>query len=238
MVVISFGFAGTAVAGPNPIEDSRQILVVTTGSWSATSGSATFFERNQELWQPKETGIPVVLGKAGLAWGRGCGFCDLKTVAGPVKREGDNKSPAGVFRLRLVFGRASKNPGTRMPYLPLTKNIVAVDDPRSRHYNTLVDESKVETRDWHSAEQMILSDHRYDWGITVEHNVPPVPGAGSCIFLHVWKNRLPTAGCTAMAESNLLDIIRRLDPDRVPLLVQMPRPVYGRLRQNCNLPAL
>jgi hypothetical protein len=48
---------------------------------------------------------------------------------------------------------------------------------------------------------MLRQDGRYALGAVVAHNsTPPVPGAGSCIFLHVWESPVtPTAGCTAMA---------------------------------------
>ena len=126
-----------------------------------------------------------------------------------------------------------------MPYLGLTKNTLAVDDPASPYYNQLVDQSKIKDRDWRSAEKMILADDRYKWGVVVQHNFPPKPGFGSCIFLHVWKTPTTlTTGCTAMSEQDLLDIIRWLDPAQRPLLVQMPRPVYQKLRVKYDLPTL
>jgi hypothetical protein len=74
---------------------------------------------------------------------------------------------------------------------------------------------------------MRLPDDRYKWGIVVAHNLPPLPGAGSCIFLHVWKNSATTTvGCTAMPEKALVTLLRWLDPAKDPLLIQMPLPVY------------
>jgi L,D-peptidoglycan transpeptidase YkuD (ErfK/YbiS/YcfS/YnhG family) len=124
-----------------------------------------------------------------------------------------------------------------MPFAALSENIVCVDDPRSRYYNRLVDQSKVENRDWKHAERMFGID-LYRSGVVVEHNIPSKPDAGSCIFLHVWKNsKTSTSGCTAMAEAKLLQIIRWLDPAKHPLLVQLPRPVYETLRAKWNLPS-
>jgi zinc D-Ala-D-Ala dipeptidase len=181
--------------------------------------------------------MPVVLGKAGLAWGRG--LLNPESLSGPVKGEGDNKAPAGVFKLRGVFGYPPRSPGTKMSYLPLSKNIVAVDDPKSRYYNQVIDKRKIKTPDWQSAENMILADDRYKWGVMVEHNVPPKAGAGSCIFLHVWKTPATlTTGCTAMAETDLVGIIRWLDPAKHPVLVQMPAYIYNEVRAKWGLPNL
>ena len=238
---IAFAICLTAsvVRGQASLPSCRQILIVTTPSWPATHGGLTIFERDRRarFWRRAGPEIPVILGQAGMGWGRG--FIDTAGNFGPVKKEGDNRAPAGVFRLGLVFGRAHENPGTKMPYLRLTPDIVAVDDQRSRFYNQLVNQSEINTPDWRSAERMILADHRYDLGVVVEHNIPPKAGAGSCIFLHVWKTPATlTTGCTAMAEGNLLKIIRWLDPARHPLLVQMPRPVYEKLSKPWRLPQL
>jgi D-alanyl-D-alanine dipeptidase len=84
---------------------------------------------------------------------------------------------------------------------------------------------------------MRRDDILYKWGVVVDHNPAAIPGAGSCIFLHVWKNAAsPTAGCTAMRESDLAGLIRWLDPARHPILVQMPRAVYRSLPAEYNLP--
>ncbi len=164
----------------------------------------------------------VRLGRRGMAWGRG--LSSTSATPGPQKREGDNKSPAGVFPLSFAFGYDPRSPSTRMRYIPITADIVCVDDPGSRFYNQMLDAAKVSRRDWKSAEKMKLRDDRYKWGVFVAHNVPPRPGGGSCIFLHVWKDsQTPTTGCTAMPEGVMLGLIKWLDPSRHPLLVQLPR---------------
>ncbi len=170
-----------------------------------------------------------------MAWGRG--LLPNPTLPGPRKREGDQCAPAGLFSFGTAFGYAKSPPVTRMAYLPLTSKIVAVDDPGSRFYNSLVDKSHVTRPDWTSAEKMMLPDQRYKWGLVVQHNVPPQAKAGSCIFLHVWKNpETPTVGCTAMPEEAMLRLIRWLDPQQNPVLIQLPLPVYEKIRSAWHLP--
>jgi D-alanyl-D-alanine dipeptidase len=84
---------------------------------------------------------------------------------------------------------------------------------------------------------MMRTDDLYKWGIVVAHNPAAQPGAGSCIFLHIWKNSsAPTAGCTAMAEEDLVKLLRWLDPTARPILVQMPAANYQRFQSRLGLP--
>jgi D-alanyl-D-alanine dipeptidase len=230
---------GTSAAATDPLHRSRQCVVVVTENWSATTGVLRAFERDgsNDRWKPRGAGVPVVVGKKGLAWGRG--LVAISAPGDPMKIEGDNKAPAGIFRLRSAFGYAPRRSAdwVKLPYLALSKQIEGVDDPRSRYYNQLVDRSKVARIDWRTSEQMLRADGVYKWGIFVEHNRAARPGAGSCIFLHVWRHRAAaTAGCTAMPENELVKLLRWLDPAAHPILVQMPRSNYPAAQSKFGLP--
>jgi D-alanyl-D-alanine dipeptidase len=199
------------------------------------------FERAKAngAWTMRGPEIPVVLGKKGLGWG--LGVVSAEPGAKPRKIEGDNKAPAGIFRFGPVFGYAPAKSArwVKLRYLPVTKNVEGVDDPRSRYYNKLVDRSKVARIDWRSSEQMRRGDRLYKWGVVVDHNPGALPGAGSLIFFHIWKNSSsPTAGCTAMPEKDLVKLIRWLDPAARPILVQMPQRDYQVFQRELALPAL
>jgi D-alanyl-D-alanine dipeptidase len=216
---------------------SRQCIVVVAPNWNAKTGVLRAFERksSRSPWQMRGPAIPVVLGKKGMAWGRGLTEFD----ASERKIEGDNKAPAGIFRLGPAFGYAPKSAARwiKLSYVPLTKQTEGVDDPRSRYYNRLVDRSKIAKVDWRSSEQMLRTDNLYKWGVVVAHNSPARPGAGSCIFLHIWKDsRSATAGCTAMPERDLVNLLRWLDPAARPVLVQMRRPEYEAAHAKFRLP--
>ena len=233
--------AATASAAANPVRRSRQCVVVVAQNWNSTAGVLRSFERanGNAPWKMRGPEIPVVLGKKGLGWG--LGLVNADETAKPRKVEGDNKVPAGVFRFGPDFGYASaKSAGSiKLPYRALTKNIEGVDDPRSRHYNRLVDRTKVAQVDWRSSEQMRRDDHLYKWGLVVDHNPTAIPGAGSLIFFHIWKSSSsPTAGCTAMPERDLVNLIRWLDPAARPVLVQMPRRDYATWQAKLGLPLI
>ena len=63
------------------------------------------------------------------------------------------------------------------------------------------------------------------------------PGAGSCIFLHIWERPFKgTSGCTAVSALDLEGLLRRLGPQDQPLLIQLPRQAYERLALPWGLP--
>jgi D-alanyl-D-alanine dipeptidase len=238
--------APAAARQSEPLAGSTQLMVVTTSGWNAVEGRLQRYERadTHETWHPVGEPIAIVVGKNGLGWGIGLFATDGPKVhaeADPIKREGDGKAPAGVFALGTAFGSAAQPlPGLKMPYLQLTPAIECVDDVASKHYNGIVDRSVV-APDWNSSEHMRDVGEAYRWGAVVDHNNtnPPQPGGGSCVFLHIWRSQDEgTAGCTAMAQSHLETLLTWLDPDRKPLLVQLPEPTYERLVHQWMLPKM
>ena len=241
----------TSFAKTNDIAaQSTQMIVVTTPDWNTIQGRLQRYERAKagEAWHPVGDAIPIVVGKQGMAWGSGVAALDgVRAASDPVKREGDGRSPAGVFQLGTAFGYAPEAlAGTMLPYLGLTSSTECVDDVDSRFYNRIVDRSK-ETVDWKSSEHMRDVGEAYRWGIVVNHNgianpegvPPPVHGGGSCIFLHIWKDAAHgTAGCTAMEPANIEALLRWLDPKRIPVLVQLPVDAYARAMKQWGLPGV
>ena len=231
----------TGWAATRELDRSRQCIVVLTNNWASTTGVMYAFERIGATadWKEQVRGFAVVVGKNGLGQGRGLVRSDFKGA--PDKKEGDDRAPAGIFRLSSAFGYAPARSAAwvKLPYLALSKQVEGIDDPNSRFYNKLIDRSKVAKIDWRSSEQMRRDDVLYKWGVVVEHNPAAIPGAGSCIFLHIWKSSsAPTAGCTAMRESDLVRLLRWLDPAQHPILVQMPRAVYRSVRAKYDLPPI
>lgn len=216
------------------IVQARQALVVTTTDWNSVNGTLTRFEKISTGWSRVGEEISVVVGKNGLAW-------DAVTVAHGIrtefiKREGDGRSPAGIFLLKQEFGFDSSPVTNKMQYLPLTGQIECVDDVKSRSYNEVVNRNLISLPDWHSSEKM-REVEQYKLGIIVGYNPGDVKSAGSCIFLHIWRGPgNGTAGCTAMEEMRLRQITKSLDEKKHPILIQLPAAVYKRLRNPWRLP--
>jgi D-alanyl-D-alanine dipeptidase len=188
--------------------------------------------------------------RTGLAWGRGLhgaaapaasAAASAAPLDGPVKHEGDGKSPAGAFTLSRVFGYVPPDSmrGLRMPYVQATPELKCVDDSAASQYNTLVSLPAGRSPSWTSAEEMRRQDDDYRIGVFVDHNAGGrrTAGGGSCIFLHVWSGPdNPTVGCTAMPLPRMEEVARWLDPRAHPVLVQLPEEAYGRLREGWRLP--
>ncbi|KRG37958.1 hypothetical protein ARC78_02350 [Stenotrophomonas pictorum JCM 9942] len=233
------GLASNASA--TPLDNARQLIVVTAPSWEASSGQLQAFERTENGWQAHGTGFEVALGSSGSAWGIGL---HPPQNGGPQKREGDGRSPAGIFTIGPAFGYAG-HLGTALPYQPMLATSYCMDVPASPLYNRIVDAAKVGTGAVKgSTEAMRLDLHnngdvRYREGFVIEHNPGNVAGQGSCIFAHLWRTPgEATAGCTAMAPRQMSDLLAWLTPDATPLFVLLPHAEYGRLQSSWGLPAL
>lgn len=242
VIIILLGFIANAQKHtPIPFSCQQAILVLTE-SVDANTGTMYYFERKSPSfeWNAEMEACPIAIGRNGLAWGRGL-HTEINPEGFPVKKEGDGKSPAGVFALSSVFGykTAEEIGEINMPYLHLNEMVECIDDDKSSHYNTLVANDTL-TVDWKSSEKMDTMGIYYELGITVDHNTMPVKsGAGSCIFIHNWaKPNGTTAGCTAMSPENMLITALWLDQTKSPVLIQLTKAQYSKLMKIWALPVI
>lgn len=233
-------FPHAALAAPT--SGALQMVLVITDDWDAVPGVMRRYQRDgvRASWRAVGPEIPVVVGASGLGWGDGLHGIGSPGEPGPLKHEGDNKSPAGVFRLTSTFGYGSKAmfPWIAMPYAQATDAYKCVDDSASIHYNQMLFRDSTPIVDWHSAEDMHRPDSLYRLGVVVAHNANGGQVAGgSCIFLHIWPGpEGSTAGCTAFASDAMTQLLAWLEPEKLPILVQLPRSEYERLRTAWRLP--
>ncbi len=219
--------------------DARQAIVVTTKDWNTISGTARIFERKSKnaAWTSIGKSFPVVVGANGMAWAQALNELPSDTGRILMKTEGDGKAPAGIFALLSSFGSAAKPSFVKLPYQRLTESIECVDDVKSAVYNQIVDRNSKIKNDWNSSEKMLAVGAQYDLGVFVGHNRTRQAGGGSCIFLHIWKNKNSgTAGCTAMARANIETVLKTLDPAKNPVLIQLPEDSYRKYQTQWNLP--
>lgn len=217
------------------LDESQQILIVVSKTWESATAALIYYERKNGKLIRVSGEIPVNLGESGLGWGSG--IVDFIKGDGPLKHEGDGRSPAGIFRLSYVFGYLPQDSLSWLnyPYMQLTKDIECVDDTNSEYYNTVVNSSDVK-KDWKSSEKMRSSGVYYKYGIFIEHNSnPPISGCGSCIFIHVGKNSgEPTAGCTSLSEEEIIKLLRWLDIKKKPILIQLPEGEFQKIKSAIN----
>jgi D-alanyl-D-alanine dipeptidase len=228
-----------STAHASPIDRADQLIVVVTDGWTATEGRLFRAERRRGKLAIVGPPIRVVIGAAGLGWGRGLHPSSLPTaLGGPTKQEGDLRSPAGAFALTRMTGDDATGPGT-LQYTKATDDLRCVDDPSSPRYNEIVT-APPNARPWRSDEAMHRSDEIYRLTIVVAHNPPPVvAGAGSCIFFHAFDpKQAPTTGCTSLDPAALRSLATFLRASAHPMLVQLPQAVYDDLASTWKLPAL
>ena len=126
------------------------------------------------------------------------------------KKEGDKKTPKGIFEIENLYFRKDriKKPVTSLKCIEIKKNIGWCDDINfPKNYNKLI---KVNNKLRH--EKLTRKDHKYDLLIPIKYNFKkPKTGLGSCIFIHLTKNYKPTAGCIALKEKDFLIMLRLIN---------------------------
>ena len=237
-VLVPLGSVLSAPAVPPLLHTSRQLVLVVTPGWDDVRGELRRFARSSESGAWSAVGEPtaIVVGQNGTAWDPAL----EPVVPGPQKAEGDGRSPAGAFPLGQAFGFAPPADASwlTLPYLHVTEGIECVDDSTSSVYNQIVNRRQVAAPDWASSEKMREVGEAYRWGVVVSYNTAPAtPRRGSCIFLHIGgEGGKGTAGCTAMAPTDLRSVMTWLTPSEKPVLVQLPRAAYDQLKTAWRLP--
>ncbi len=132
------------------------------------------------------------------------------------KREGDNKTPAGLYSFTLAFGLKS-DPGAFLEYRKITENDYWINDINSPYYNTWVNSS--DTPGEYSSEHLIEHNPSYNYALNINYNPNNTPGLGSAIFLHCYNGSGFTSGCVAIPEKNMKTLVKEVDTSTRILIV-------------------
>ena len=122
------------------------------------------------------------------------------------KKEGDKKTPKGLFSLGSVYYRKDRNqkPNTKLNTIPINNQMGWCNDTKSKKYNKLI---KIKKNIKH--EKLRRKDNKYDLVIPIKYNFKkPIPGQGSCIFIHLTKDYKATAGCIALKKKDFLIMLK------------------------------
>ena len=231
MIKILLNLSVTFMTLQAQLPNSKQLIVVSTKNWSTPNGTLQRYEKT-DTWHKVGKAIEIKLGRNGLGWG--VGLHSIPINAKHIKKEGDGKAPAGIFSLKQAFGYFPFL--VDYPYETYKRTDHCVDDVNSKFYNKIVDSSKIK-RDYKSKEHMRFPKDYYKYGIVVNHNhideAGALKGAGSCIFIRIKST--PTAGCTVMNEVEMKRLIKWLDPQSEPLLLQGTTEVIEKLMKKFSL---
>ena len=153
----------------------------------------------------------IIINKSGYLKYKNLKFrCSLgKAGIGIKKKEGDNLTPKGKFKLIQVFYRADriKKIKTDLPKKTIARNMGWCDDSRSNNYNRLI---KLPFN--FSYEKLYRKDNIYDLVVLISYNTKPIiRNKGSAIFIHISRrNFSPTKGCIALKKDNLLQLLSKV----------------------------
>ena len=206
----------------NEITDSDQVVLVTAKSWRSTVGTVQVFEKKKSSWSVIQNSVKANLGYGGL-------------VPGNKRKQGTGTTPTGTYAFTSAFG-IKPDPGTKLTYFKVDNNDAWTYNPKfPSTYNIL----QTANKNWSSYGNYveILSTYRkqYNYVAVLDFNLPSgkiTKGAnginrtdqsantsrGGGIFLHV-SNGTKTAGCIAIPEGSMKEILQWLEPKKNPVIV-------------------
>ena len=170
----------------------RQLILV--GGTTDTDALLTFYEKSGSSWKEIFT-THAYIGKNGLG----------------KKKDGDGKTPVGVFRLTKAFGIAP-NPGCALDYTQVDETHYWVGDSLSPFYNKLVSTRDVVEFDKLKSEHIAEYVRAYQYGFNISYNEAGRPGLGSAIFLHCASGIPYTGGGVAVPEDFMLRLLHVIQP--------------------------
>lgn len=205
LMILAIFFTGknadaAAVPAKYRTKVSSDVLQLITVKYKGNSrGILTYYERKKGCAWKKKFRTAAWLGRKGIG----------------KKKEGDRKTPTGVYTLDQAFG-IKKNPGTDLPYTKVNRYCYWCSDSNSKYYNALVQSNKVS----HKCEGEHLIDYKgsYDYAVSIGYNKKGKANKGSAIFLHCSSGRA-TAGCVAIPKKTLKKIIKRLRVSAKPKII-------------------
>jgi L,D-peptidoglycan transpeptidase YkuD (ErfK/YbiS/YcfS/YnhG family) len=196
--VVSLLLAPEAEANycPRVLHRATRLVIVLVPDMSSPKGTMRTFERKSPAarWEGRSEPEPAVVGTDGIAWGHP--FQSFAKDGEPLKREGDKRAPAGIYRFGPSFGFAKAANADHLRLEP--GRHYCVDDARSPHYGRIVERRVAGEK---SSGEDMAAFPLYKRGLVIDYPPRRRTQAGACIFLHVWGGEgVGTAGCVALPE--------------------------------------
>lgn len=180
------------------VGNATQVVSV-VGSGGSTA-KMDVFQRGAGGWQAVRAGIPTHVGEKGFA---------------AQSHDGNMATPLGIYTLDFAFGTAP-NPGGGLQYVQVGPDHWWDGDPKSPTYNTMQvckkSQCPFDTSPDGGTENLDIPEYKH--AVVMGVNKARVPGNGGAFFMHTTDGG-PTAGCVAMDDDTLVDIMRWLQPGAV-----------------------
>ena len=194
---------------PVPVTVGNATQVITVKA-RGTDATVQLWQKTGTTWTSTYTTVNGRIGANG-------------TTNGTTRVQGTDTTPTGTYTITQGFG-VGANPGTKMPYHVVTSQDWWDEDPTSAYYNTMRTAAQGGfhlTQDGpDGSEQLIDYPVQYHNALVINFNMnPTVHTRGAGIFLHdLGPEAGPTAGCVALPEAVMTDIIRWINPADHPVI--------------------
>ena len=134
--------------------------------------------------------------------------CVGKNGLNSNKKEGDYSTPKGLFILKKLYFRKDRVniPKSKIDKKVIKKNMAWCDDPNHKKYN-----EEIKTCNKELKENLYRKDHKYDYLISISHNIKKIPNEGSAVFIHLTDNYEPTAGSIALRKKDFEILIKLIN---------------------------
>lgn len=178
------------------VGNATQVLSVT--GIGGSEAKLDVWQRTPAGWQPVDggVGIPAKIGAKGMSANH---------------FEGSMMTPKGIYTLDFAFG-TQPNPGSGLKYVQVGPNHWWDGDSNSPTYNTMqvCDPGTCPFATTGTGSEN-LDIPQYAHAVVMGVNKQRTPGKGSAFFVHSTDGG-PTAGCVAIDDAKLVEIMRWLRP--------------------------
>jgi L,D-peptidoglycan transpeptidase YkuD (ErfK/YbiS/YcfS/YnhG family) len=205
------------------MQNASRLVLVTVTTLASSTGTLRLFERPRAEadWRLIRAAEAVMVGRKGVAWSRA--FRHLAGSDEPVKIEGDERSPAGIYPLGQPFGFAASSLAN---YLRIGSDSVCVEDPSSPVYNKFTSRRAAGLS---VRKESMRVTPLYRRGLFIDYPTDAAHKAGSCIFFHVWRRPgRGTAGCVTMPESRVASL-QAFANGHATIVAILPESALGKL---------
>ena len=198
------GVAHYEKAFRNPkLENSNQIIVVTTNNMSTSYCNIEIYEKNDSgEWN----NIDSTTGRVGA---NGLAYIENRV-------QSTNTTPAGVMSITGAFG-VKNNPGTKLDYIKVNNNMYWDLNSENSTYNRLINYNP-----GGDYEHLISYPRQYEYSLITDYNHNQVPNKGGAIFVHC-LGRGATGGCVSMPREKMIEILKWIDPKKNPKILVIPK---------------
>jgi L,D-peptidoglycan transpeptidase YkuD (ErfK/YbiS/YcfS/YnhG family) len=217
------------------VGEARQLVVVTGAAKTSSYATLRTYQKNADgTWS---AALPAMAARNGYkGW-----------VPAAQRVQDTGTTPQGTFTITTAFG-LKKNPGTKVPYRFADGNDYWVGDQKDPRTYNLVQPSPSAKRTWRvgEAERLAAYPTQYEYAAVIDFNRPdpktvtwnatygehvtsrPVNvRLGSAIFLHI-NGKGSTAGCVSIGRTQMISVLKWLDPAKKPRIVMAPLAEIGR----------